>query len=244
MFVGQTSDGWLLKIDTVTGKQIARYETVRKVDCPTCTASRTAWYPSRVVVDLEGDVYVANRAFGSQGSISKIAGARAAAPTATRTAPSTPRTTPTTTASSTSTAPPSSRARTTSACSTPRRRRQRHLPARPHPRRQGQRLCRHLPGQEGLQARHHPDPAVVTKSFNLPSTPYGFVVRGDYLYASALGEAVMRVDLLTDVVKTMNAPGNYGIAVDQNGIGWFGGSGLQRCDFEKGGNCEAKGGNS
>ena len=84
-------------------------------------------------------------------------------------------------------------------------------------------------------------PPTVTKVFDLPSSPYGFVVRGDYLYASALGEPVMRTDLLTDITTTMNAPGNYGITVDQNGIAWFGGSGLQRCDFELGGDCVMKG---
>jgi hypothetical protein len=49
----------------------------------------------------------------------------------------------------------------------------------------------------------------------------------------------MRVDLLTSS-SHHERPGNYGITVDQNGIGWFGGNGLQRCDFEKGGNCEAR----
>ncbi len=85
-------------------------------------------------------------------------------------------------------------------------------------------------------------PPVLLKTYDLPSTPYGFVVRGDFLYASALGQPVMRLDLTDSSVKTMNASGNYGITVDKSGIAFFGGDGLQRCDFDIGGDCEAKGG--
>jgi hypothetical protein len=49
----------------------------------------------------------------------------------------------------------------------------------------------------------------------------------------------MRLDLATSRSRH-ERPGNYGITVDQNGIAWFGGHGLFRCDFDVGGNCEGK----
>ena len=243
MFAAQTYEGWLLKIDTITGKQTGRYETVRKADCPNCNANRTTWYPSRVVVDLEGDVYVANRAFGNQGSMTKIAGGLSGC----------------TDRNKNGTIETSNDANKDGIIDV-------NSPAEffgqndecvlytvavgandTYPRAltidgKGNAYVGTYQDKKAYKLDLTQNPPVVTKTYNLPSTPYGFVVRGDYLYASALGQPVMRVDLLTSMVTTMNAPGNYGIAVDANGIGWFGGSGLQRCDFTKGGNCEGKGG--
>ncbi|MBK7829689.1 hypothetical protein [Nannocystis sp.] len=243
MFAAQTSDGWLLKLDTVTGKQLARYETVRKVDCPSCDANRNTWYPSRVVVDLEGDVYVANRAFGYQGSVTKIAGGDSGCNDRNKNG----------------SIETSNDANNDGIIDV-------NSPAEffgqndecvlytipvgvsdTYPRAltidgKGNAYVGTYQDMKAYKLDVTQTPPKVTKTISLPSTPYGFNVRGDYLYASALGQPVMRVDLLTDTVKTMNAPGNYGIAVDQNGIAWFGGSGLQRCDFEIGGNCENKGG--
>jgi hypothetical protein len=168
MFVAQTYEGWVLKLDTETGKQLARYETVRLADCPTCDPSRQTWYPSRIIVDFEGDMYIANRAFSYQGSISKIAGSESGCLDRNKNGVidtsydankdgiverRRPR----------RVQGPKRRVRPL----LDGRRRLRHLPPRPHPRRQGQRLRRHLPGPEGLQARHHPDPAA---SWSTPTT--------------------------------------------------------------------------
>lgn len=77
-------DGKVTKLDTRNGQQLARYDSVLldkrnnaqppdeacdsngQVDGGNC--------PSRTAVDREGAVYVANRAFGGQGTITKIAG--------------------------------------------------------------------------------------------------------------------------------------------------------------------------
>jgi len=243
MFVAQTSEGWVLKIDTETGKQLARYESVRLADCPTCNASRNTWYPSRIIVDFDGDMYIANRAFGYQGSISKIAGGEAACVDRNKNG----------------TIETSHDANNDGIIDV-------NSPAEfkgqndecvlyslavgaydTYPR------ALTLDGQGSAYVGTYADrkaykyditqtPPKLLENYDLPSSPYGFVVRGDYLYSSALGEPVMRVDLVDKSVKTMNAPGNYGITVDTNGIAFFGGDGLQRCDFDIGGNCESKGG--
>jgi len=243
MFVAQTSEGWLLKIDTTNGKQIGRYETVRAVDCPTCNPSRNSWYPSRVVVDLEGDVYVANRAFGFQGSISKIGGSPSACTDRNKNGM----------IDTSNDANNDGIIDVNSAVEFKGQNDECVLyslavgATDTYPRAltidgKGNAYVGTYQDKKAYKLDVTQSPPKVTKTINLPSTPYGFVVRGDYLYASALGQPVMRVDLLTDQTTTMNAPGNYGITVDQNGIAWFGGSGLQRCDFELGGNCVAKGG--
>jgi len=86
------------------------------------------------------------------------------------------------------------------------------------------------------------DPPEIVRTIALPSPAYGFSIRNNNLYSSALGSPVVRVNLKDETKTTMNAPGNYGIGVDQNGIAWYGGSGLQRCDFDQGGNCQNVGG--
>ena len=80
--------GTVSKIDTNTGNEVARYTTClnnagNTNQCPQgahyedpqapCTANR-GHCPSRTAVDLNGDVWVANRAFGIYGSVTKIAG--------------------------------------------------------------------------------------------------------------------------------------------------------------------------
>ncbi len=244
MFAAQTSDGWLVKIDTETGKQTGRYETVRMVDCPTCDVSRTTWAPSRVVVDLEGDVYVANRAFNFQGSLTKIAGNLSSCIDRNNNGVI-------------DTANDANNDGIIDVNSAVEFKGQNDecvlytiaigavnmLPRALTIDGKGNAYVGTYSDMKAYKLDVTQSPPKVTKVINLPSTPYGFVVRGDYLYASALGQPVMRTDLLTDITTTMNAPGNYGITVDQNGIAWFGGSGLYRCDFELGGNCVAKGGN-
>ena len=243
MFVAQTSEGWVLKIDTNTGKQLARYETTRVADCPTCDPSRNTWYPSRIIVDFEGDMYIANRAFGYQGSISKIAGGESGCVDRNNNGM----------IDTSSDVNKDGLIDVNSAAEFKGQDDECLLYTLAvgaydtYPR------ALTLDGQGSAYVGTYQDrkaykyditqtPPVLLATYDLPSTPYGFVARGDYLYASALGEPVMRVDLKDKSVKTMNAPGNYGITVDKNGIAFFGGEGLQRCDFDIGGDCEAKGG--
>jgi len=239
MFVGQTDEGWVLKIDTITGKQLARYESVRLADCPNCTPSRQGWYPSRIIVDFDGDTYVANRAFGSQGSLTKIAGGPGAC--IDRNGNGTIETSNDANADGKiDVASPAEFFGQDDECVL-------YTMALgavdTYPRAltldgKGNAYVGTYLDRKGYKLDVTVSPPVVTDVFDLPSSPYGFVVRGDYLYSSALGEPVMRVDLTDYSVDTMNAPGNYGIAIDGEGIGWFGGYPLARCDFEVGGDCE------
>lgn len=243
MFVAQTNVGWILKIDTVTGKQLARYASLRLVDCPTCNPEPTTWYPSRISIDFDGDMYVANRAFGYQGSITKIAGGESSCIDR----------------NNNGTIETSSDVNKDGIIDV-------DSPAEykgqddecvlyslavgandTYPRAltldgQGSAYVGTYQDQKAYKYDITQTPPKLLKSYDLPSTPYGFVVRGNYLYSSALGQPVMRLDLTDDSVETMQADGNYGITVDQNGIAFFGGNGLQRCDFEVGGVCESKGG--
>jgi len=243
MFVAQTYEGWVLKLDTETGKQLARYETVRLVDCPTCDPSRQSWYPSRIIVDFEGDMFIANRAFGYQGSISKIAGGESGCLDRNKNG----------------VIDTSSDANKDGIVDV-------NDPAEfkgqndecvlysmavgaydTYPRAltldgQGSAYVGTYQDRKAYKLDITQSPPKLMDTYDLPSTPYGFVVRGDYLFSSALGEPVMRLDLNDKSVTTMNASGNYGITVDQNGIAFFGGDGLFRCDFDVGGNCEGKGG--
>lgn len=246
MFLAHTYDGLMLKLDTATGKQLARYDSTLLSGCPACPASKTSWYPSRVVVDFDGDVYVANRAFGVQGALTKIAGTIGNCVDR----------------NGNGTIETSSDVNGDGIID--------HNSAAEFKGQGDECILWSLPVAEpnallraltidgkgnayvgtyntlkGYKIDITQNPPKITATFNIPSTAYGFVVRGDYLYQSALGSPVGRIDLANNYqATTMNAPGNYGIAVDQNGIGWFGGSGLQRCDFTKGGNCENKGGSS
>jgi streptogramin lyase len=79
-------DGKVTKLDTRDGRQLARYDSVLidgrngaeppDEECDRDTLSRDTGgnCPSRTAVDLDGAVYVANRAFGNQGTVTKIAG--------------------------------------------------------------------------------------------------------------------------------------------------------------------------
>ncbi len=244
MFLAHTNDGLMLKLDTATGKQLARYDSTLLKDCPSCPVGKNSWYPSRVVVDFDGDVYVANRAFGVQGALTKIAGSIGSC--IDRNGNGMIETSTDANADgiinhtdpaeffgqndecilwSLPVAEPNALLRALTLDG------------------KGNAYVGTYNTKKGYKIDVTTTPPKITATFNLPSTAYGFVVRGDYLYSSALGQPVMRIDLANNyTAKTMNAPGNYGIAVDQNGIAWFGGSGLQRCDFEVGGNCVAKGG--
>jgi hypothetical protein len=89
LWVANDKQGTVSKIDTRTGKEVARYATVsRRSDVLINHAGGTvpAWNqtsggfavnrPSRTAVDYRGDVWVANRANGYQPSITKIINAK------------------------------------------------------------------------------------------------------------------------------------------------------------------------
>jgi len=89
MWIANDSQGWVSKYDTRTGKEVGRYYSVVPRDCYSaagqpkgipCAGAREnqlrgnqANHPSRTALDLNGDVWVANRAIGIQGSVTKIA---------------------------------------------------------------------------------------------------------------------------------------------------------------------------
>jgi hypothetical protein len=86
-WIANTRFGTLTKLDTRDGRQVAEYDSVL-VDgsngarpagsiCDQGGGSLTGNCPSRTAVDLRGAVYVANRAFGGQGTVTKIAGLEA-----------------------------------------------------------------------------------------------------------------------------------------------------------------------
>ncbi|MCB9708301.1 MAG: hypothetical protein H6714_05915 [Myxococcales bacterium] len=87
VWVANTDDGTVSKLDAETGNELARYPSV--IDptlpghahtapswnnpCVTNDASNTGNCPSRTAVDQHGNAYVANRAFGKQGTVTKFA---------------------------------------------------------------------------------------------------------------------------------------------------------------------------
>ena len=85
MWIANDSYGWVSKYDTRTGAEVGRYWSVIPKDCsnsagPPCSGGATLGlradvsnHPSRTAVDLNGDVWVANRAWTLQGSVTKIA---------------------------------------------------------------------------------------------------------------------------------------------------------------------------
>lgn len=73
-------NGSVSKIDTTTGKEVARYVAAFPLDGKGKSNGLTwkmAHASSRTAVDLNGDVWLANRAFGITGSVTKIANAKA-----------------------------------------------------------------------------------------------------------------------------------------------------------------------
>src|SRR5262249_38800100 len=74
-WIANSGEGTVSKIDTRTGREVARYPSARHYNHQTClrTATNQGDCPSRTAVDGNGDVWVANRAFGGIGSVSKIA---------------------------------------------------------------------------------------------------------------------------------------------------------------------------
>ena len=79
-WIANASAGTVSKFDTQTGNEVARYYSVVPMDGLGRTDGGVAFLttnqansPSRTAIDLNGDVWVANRAPGAQGSVTKIA---------------------------------------------------------------------------------------------------------------------------------------------------------------------------
>jgi streptogramin lyase len=75
LYVANSDEGTVSKIDTTTGREVARYLSALCRSDPRNrgSASCSGNAPSRTAVDFNGDVWVANRAFGQQGTVTKIA---------------------------------------------------------------------------------------------------------------------------------------------------------------------------
>ncbi len=83
-WIANNTDGKVTKLDTRDGTQVAQYDSVLlgpdthpappNTACQGEDARDGGNCPSRTAVDLNGAVYIANRAFGRQGTITKIAG--------------------------------------------------------------------------------------------------------------------------------------------------------------------------
>jgi streptogramin lyase len=81
-WIANTIDATVSRIDTVRGVEVARYPAVDGGDhgAPALTlgcdegSASTGNCPSRTAVAPNGDAFVANRAFGAQGTLTKIAG--------------------------------------------------------------------------------------------------------------------------------------------------------------------------
>lgn len=235
MYVAHTDEGRVLKIDTETGKQLARYPSQRTADCMGCPADPAVWKPSRIVIDLEGDMYVANRAFNTQGSLTKIAGTEKNCVDRNGNG-----------VIDTSrdenldgiidVADPEEYKDQDDECvlwSIPvggvnTVLRALALDGKGHA---------YVGGFNEYKAYKFDvtqSPPVLVDTFDLGSRPYGFVVRGKHLYHSALNWApTSRFDLETKDAVNINVLENYGLTVDSKGKGWFGSKyGVARCDYD------------
>jgi len=81
VWIANTNEGTVSRLDATSGRELARYASVlpveglRPFDEPCDKLGQRGNCPSRTAVSMEGDVFVANRAFGGQGSVTKILGA-------------------------------------------------------------------------------------------------------------------------------------------------------------------------
>ncbi|MFN9809676.1 MAG: LamG-like jellyroll fold domain-containing protein [Deltaproteobacteria bacterium] len=80
VWVANMDDGTISRLDPTTGREIGRYVTARpdfvnraRPATEYCNWSNTGNCPSRTAVDQNFDCYIANRAFGNQGTVTKIA---------------------------------------------------------------------------------------------------------------------------------------------------------------------------
>jgi streptogramin lyase len=80
VWVSNSDEGTVSKLDAQSGREVARYPSAathpvngaRPWNEP-CDGERTGNCPSRTALDFRRDAWVANRAFGGQGSVTKIA---------------------------------------------------------------------------------------------------------------------------------------------------------------------------
>lgn len=85
LWVANTGENTVSKLDIDTGKEVARYAAVRDSDSHGVPGVPIGGYdgdetncgncPSRTAIDFKGDAFVANRAFGRQGTVTKFANA-------------------------------------------------------------------------------------------------------------------------------------------------------------------------
>ena len=80
VWVSNMNDGTISRLDPATGREIGRYVSARpdavnraRPATEYCNWGSTGNCPSRTAVDQNFDCYVANRAFGNQGTLTKIA---------------------------------------------------------------------------------------------------------------------------------------------------------------------------
>ncbi|MBN8610622.1 MAG: hypothetical protein J0L92_08565 [Deltaproteobacteria bacterium] len=80
VWVSNMNDGTISRLDPATGNEIGRYYSARpdavnnaRPGSEYCNWSNTGNCPSRTAVDQNFDCYIANRAFGRQGTLTKIA---------------------------------------------------------------------------------------------------------------------------------------------------------------------------
>ncbi len=76
--------GWVVRLDSTTGRQTGRFDaalvsingqsTGAQASKTYCNFSNTGNCPGRVAVDTRGDVWIVNRAFAQQGTLSKFSG--------------------------------------------------------------------------------------------------------------------------------------------------------------------------
>lgn len=235
MYIAQTDEGRILKVDTVTGKQLARYPSLRLVDCPTCDPNPAVWKPSRIIIDFDGDMYTANRAFGIQGAITKYGGSEKSCIDR----------------NGNGVIDTSSDVNNDGIVDI-------NSPAE-YKGQDDECMLYSFPvgGVNAvlraltLDGKGHAyvggfnewtayklditqSPPVLVEKIALTSRPYGFALHGDYLYHSGLNVLpTSRFDLATKVGKNMAVNGNYGMTIDSNGIGWYGeATGLARCDYD------------
>jgi hypothetical protein len=83
LWVANTGENTVSKLDIETGEEVARYASVRDSDAHGVPGVPIGGYdgdesncgncPSRTAIDFKGDAFVANRAFGRQGTVTKFA---------------------------------------------------------------------------------------------------------------------------------------------------------------------------
>lgn len=240
MFMPHTHEGLILKLDSQTGKQLARYASTRLADCNGCNPDPSKWFPWHVTVDHAGDVYVVNQAYGSQGTVTKIAGSLDHC--VDRDGNGMIDTSRDANGDGIIDRDSAVELRGQSdecllwslPIDAPNA-----MPRGVSPDNEGNIYVTTFNTQKGFRIDVTQTPPKVTASFNLPYPAFSTAIRGNYLYQSSLGQPVARFDLTDFSVKTMTAPDNFGLAVDQDGIAWYaGGTKLHRCDFEVGGDCK------